>query len=77
MSLNDVQSYYEKMSQYVADQCTGCSDSPMILSIKASKAMLEAHQSKENPIQRLNEFLGTNVAEEDLLTLVCTNTTNT
>ena len=52
---------------YAADQCTGCSDSPMILAIKAQQAMLQAHKRGENPIQRLNEFLGTEIPEEVMM----------
>lgn len=76
LSLEEVRPLYAELSGYVASQCMGCSDAPMILSIKACKAMEEAHALGENPIQRLNEFLGTNVAEEELLALISTNTTN-
>ena len=50
-----------KMDQYAANQCTGCSDSPMILAFKAQQAMLEAHVKGENPIEKLNLFLGTSL----------------
>lgn len=70
LSKQDVAPLYMKMAQYVACQCTGCSDSPQIIAFKAQKAMLEAHDRQENPIQSLNEFLGTNIAEEVLLSLI-------
>lgn len=52
---------YLKMAQYAAKQCTGCSDSPMILAFKAQQAMLDAHEKGENPLEKLNFFLGTSV----------------
>ena len=58
---------YLKMAQYAAEQCTGCSDSPMILSFKAQQAMFEAHEKGENPFEKLNTFLGTSIPEEVLL----------
>ena len=64
-----VASIYLKMAQYAANQCTGCSDSPMILAFKAQQAMLEAHVKGENPIEKLNLFLGTSIPEEVLLSL--------
>lgn len=60
---------YMSMAQYAADQCTGCSDSPMILAIKAQQAMLQAHENGENPLQKLNDFLGTEIPEEVMLGL--------
>ena len=66
----EIGSIYLKMAQYVANQCTGCSDSPMILAFKAQQAMLEAHEKGENPIERLNSFLGTSIPEEVLLNFV-------
>ena len=65
-----VVSIYLKMAQYVAIQCAGCSDSPMILAFKAQQAMLEAHENGENPIEKLNSFLGTSIPEEVLLNFV-------
>ena len=65
-----VASIYLKMAQYAANQCTGCSDSPMILAFKAQQAMLEAHEKGENPIARLNVFLGTSIPEDVLLTII-------
>ena len=60
-------SSFLKMAQYTANQCTGCSDSPMILAFKAQQVMLEAHEKGENPIDRLNSFLGTSIPEDVLL----------
>lgn len=62
-----ISSAFLKMAQYAANQCTGCSNSPMILAFKAQKAMLEAHEKGENPFKRLNTFLGTSIPEEVLL----------
>ena len=64
-----VASIYLKMAQYAANQCTGCSDSPMILAFKAQQVMLEAHENGESPLERLNTFLGTSIPEEVLLSL--------
>lgn len=58
------------MAQYVADQCPGCSDSPMILAYKAQQAMLEAYDQGEDPFEKLNSFLGTSIPEEVLLSLM-------
>lgn len=65
-----VASIYLKMAQYAANQCTGCSDSPMILAFKAQQAMLEAHAKGENPLEKLNSFLGTSIPKEVLLSLI-------
>lgn len=62
-----VASIYLKMAQYAAKQCTGCSDSPMILAFKAQQAMLEAHAKGVNPFEKLNLFLGTSIPEDMLL----------
>ena len=59
-----------KMAQYAANQCAGCSDSPMILAFKAHLAILEALENGENPIVRLNDFLGTSIPEDVLLTII-------
>lgn len=58
------------MAQYAANQCTGCSDSPMILAFKAQQVMVEAHENGENPLEKLNSFLGTSIPEEVLLSLI-------
>ena len=49
MDKETVSLIYLIMAQYAANQCTGCSDSPMILAFKAQQAMLEAHEKGENP----------------------------
>ena len=59
-----------KMAQYTAKQCTGCSDSPLILAFKAQQAMLAAHEKGENPIQKLNDFLGTRIQEDVYFSLI-------
>ena len=66
----EVNLIFLKMAQYAANQCTGCSDSPMILAFRAHQAMLEAHEKGENPIARLNDFLGTSIPEDVLLTII-------
>lgn len=55
-----------KIAEYVAMQCMGCSDSPMILAFKAYEVMKRAEDNNENPYKALNSFLGTNVPEDDL-----------
>lgn len=55
-----------KIVEYVAMQCMGCSDSPMILAFKAYEVMKKAEDNNENPYKALNSFLGTNVPEDDL-----------
>lgn len=78
MTKNDIQSMdkeivypvYLNMSQYAANQYTGCSDSPMILAFKAQQVMLEAHEKSENPIERLNSFLGTSIPEDVILSII-------
>ena len=65
-----VASIYLKMAQYATKQCTGCSDSPMILAFKAQQAMHEAHENGENPIERLNLFLGTSIPEDVLISII-------
>ena len=52
-----------KIAEYVAMQCMGCSDSPMILAFKAYEVMKKAEDNNENPYKALNSFLGTNVPE--------------
>lgn len=61
---------YMTMAEYAAYQCTGCSDSPMILAFKAQQAMLEANDKGENPLERLNTFLGTSIPEDVLLSII-------
>ncbi len=55
-----------KIAEYVAMQCMGCSDSPMILAFKAYEVMKKAVEKKENPYKALNKFLGINVPEDVL-----------
>ena len=55
-----------KVAEYVAMQCMGCSDSPMILAFKAYEVMKKAEDNNENPYKALNSFLGTNVPENVL-----------
>lgn len=70
MDKKSVSPFYLKMAQYAANQCLGCSDSPMILAFKAQQAMLEAHEKGENPIEKLNSFLGTSIPEDVLLSII-------
>lgn len=67
MEKETVSPVYLKIAQYAANQCTGCSDSPRILAFKAQQVMLEAHEKGENPLERLNAFLGTSIPEDVLL----------
>lgn len=55
-----------KAAEYVAMQCTGCSDSPQILSYKVFEIMKDAEERNKNPYKALNDFLGTDVSEEIL-----------
>lgn len=70
MDKETVSPSYLKMAQYAANQCTGCSDPPMILAYKVQQAMLEAHEKGENPLEKLNSFLGTSIPEKVLLSLM-------
>lgn len=65
-----ISSAFLKMTQYAAGQCTGCSDSPMILAFKAQQVMLEAHEKGENPFEKLNSFLGTSIPEDVLISII-------
>ena len=60
------QEHLKKVAEYVAMQCYGCSDSPMILAFKAYEVMKKAEDNNENPYKALNSFLGTNVPEDVL-----------
>ena len=62
--------HFLKIAQYAANQCTGCSDPPMILAYKAQQAMLEAHEKGDNPLEKLNLFLGTSIPEDVLLSII-------
>lgn len=77
MDNKSVSPIYLKMAQYAANQCTGCSYSPMILTFKAQQAMLEAHEKGENPLEKLNSFLGTSIPEEVLLNYLTMQTKST
>lgn len=55
--------HFKRVAEYVAMQCTGCSDSPMILAFKAYEVMKKAVDNDENLYKALNSFLGTNVPE--------------
>lgn len=63
------QEHFKKVAEYVAMQCMGCSDSPMILAFKAYKVMKKAVDNKVNPYKALNDFLGTDVSEGTLKNL--------
>lgn len=63
------QEHFKRVAEYVAMQCTGCSDSPMILAFKACEVMKKAVENDENPYKALNDFLGTDVSEEVLKNL--------
>lgn len=60
------QEHLKKVAEYVAMQCYGCSDSPMILAFKAYEVMKKAEDNNEYPYKALNSFLGTNVPEDVL-----------
>lgn len=53
-----LKSAYREIATYAAKHCTGCSDSPIILSAKAYNAMLAAYMNGENAFEVLNDFLG-------------------
>lgn len=56
-----LKSAYREIASYAANYCLGCSDSPMILSVKAYEAMLLAYKEGQNAFERLNAFLGINL----------------
>lgn len=56
-----LESAYREIAAYAADYCRGCSDSPIILSVKAYEAMLLAYKEGHNAFERLNAFLGINL----------------
>ena len=60
------QEHLKTVAEYVAMQCNGCSDSPMILAFKAYEVMKKAVDNDDNPYKVLNSFLGTNVPEDVL-----------
>ena len=59
--INYLKSAYREIASYAADYCRGCSDSPIILSVKAYEAMLLAYKEGQNDFERLNAFLGINL----------------
>ena len=61
--------HFKRVVEYVAMQCTGCSDSPMILALKAYEVMKKAVDNNENPYKALDKFLCTDVSEEVLKNL--------
>ena len=63
------QEHFKRAAEYVAMQCMGCSDSPMILAFKAYEVMKKAVGNNENPYKALNDFLGTDVSEVTLKNL--------
>ena len=63
------QEHLKRVAEYIAMQCTGCSDSPMILAFKAYEVMKKAVDNNENPYKALNNFLGTDVSEVTLKNL--------
>ena len=60
---------YKRAAEYVAMQCTGCSESPSILAAKGLKIMVEAYKQGKNPYCALNQYLGTDI-EENILNVV-------
>ena len=60
------QEHLKKVAEYVAMQCYGCTDSPMILAFISYEVMKKAEDNNENPYKALNSFLGTNVPEDVL-----------
>lgn len=57
------QEHFKRVVEYVAMQCMGCSDSPMILAFKAYEVMKKAVDNNKNPYKALNDFWGTDVSE--------------
>lgn len=53
-----LKSAYREIATYAASYCSGCSDSPMILAVKAYNIMLTAYKEGQNAFERLNVFLG-------------------
>lgn len=62
-----LKSAYREIASYAADYCRGCSDSPIILSVKAYEAMLLAYKEGQNAFERLNAFLGINLPISEYL----------
>ena len=53
-----LKSAYMEIAEFAAGQCTGCSDSVKILTIKAYNRMLDAYREGLNAFEELNRFLG-------------------
>ena len=53
-----LKSAYMEIAEFAAGQCTGCSDSVKILTIKAYNRMLDAYREGLNAFEDLNRFLG-------------------
>lgn len=63
------QEQIKRVAEYVAMQCMGCSDFPMILAFKAYEVMKKAVDNNKNPYKALNDFLGIDVSEVTLKNL--------
>lgn len=62
-----LKSAYREIAEYAAGQCTGCSDSVNILTIKAYNRMLDAYREGLNAFEELNRFLGFELPVSDYL----------
>lgn len=62
-----LKSAYSEIAEYAAGQCTGCSDSVNILTIKAYNRMLDAYRKGLNAFEDLNRFLGLELPISDYL----------
>ena len=60
------QEHFKRVAEYVAMQCTGCSDFPMMLAFKTYEVIKKAVDNNENPYKALNDFLGTDISEQVL-----------
>ena len=49
--------HFKRVVEYVAMQCTGCSDSPMILAFKAYEVMKKAVDNDENPDMEFTPYI--------------------
>lgn len=56
-----LKSAYREISNYAAEHCDGCSDSPMILAAKAYDEMITTYNNGGNAFECLNRFLGLNL----------------
>ena len=62
-----LKSAYKEIAAYASNYCYGCSDSPMILAVKAYDVMLQTYMNGGNAFERLNDFLGLNLPISDYL----------